>query len=119
LTPFVDDAEGRSHEGSDANRPVIEINRKKRRTVPLPGPHEALISPRNTGRGSPKARREEVSKRFSGKIPALPQATKRFCQPNLAGPADTSTIKVSDGGGQQALESANSRSPPPFAPPKS
>ena len=29
LTPFVDDAEGRSHDGSHANRAVIEINRKK------------------------------------------------------------------------------------------
>jgi hypothetical protein len=35
LTPFVDDAEGRSHEGSDANRPVIEINRKKRCLEPM------------------------------------------------------------------------------------
>ena len=32
LTPFIDDAEGRSHDASNANRNVIEINRKKRRT---------------------------------------------------------------------------------------
>ena len=29
LTPFVDDAEGRSHDASHANRAVIEINYKK------------------------------------------------------------------------------------------
>jgi hypothetical protein len=33
LTPFVDDAEGRSHDASHANRTVIEINCKKRRTA--------------------------------------------------------------------------------------
>jgi hypothetical protein len=37
LTPFVDDAEGRSHEGSDANRAVIEINRKMRCPDHCPG----------------------------------------------------------------------------------
>jgi hypothetical protein len=31
LTPFVDDAEGRSHDARYANRTVIEIKRKKRR----------------------------------------------------------------------------------------
>jgi hypothetical protein len=32
LTPFVGDAEGRSHDGSHAKAALIEINRKKRRT---------------------------------------------------------------------------------------
>jgi hypothetical protein len=32
LTPFIDDAEGRSHDASHANPALIEINRKKRRT---------------------------------------------------------------------------------------
>jgi hypothetical protein len=35
FTPFVDDAAGRSHEGSNANRPIIEINRKKRCPEPM------------------------------------------------------------------------------------
>jgi len=33
LTPFVDDAEGRSHDASHANPAVIEINRKKQPAV--------------------------------------------------------------------------------------
>jgi hypothetical protein len=39
LSPFVDDAEGRSHDASHANRAVIQINRKKRsHRLPFPPP---------------------------------------------------------------------------------